>query len=231
MLEAATLLSVAGSWDSGDWVDESSQTVAAPGVRGVTGDTASFSSSTGGTLALDGASPSLAAIAFDCGNASYAIDQGTGGTLHLDNGALNASISLSPASQIIPSGSAPSSVVANQVGGSFGNWDPAACTMANGWIFLAYFAGDTSDGGAEIYYQISRDGGGTWDAPSLLYTTDISGGYALAQASLSAIGLADGRVMVLWSEYAPVQQLQRRWRQHALQQRSHDYSLEWFCRQ
>ena len=110
-----------GSWStSGDWVDSISQSViAAPGVRSIAGDTALFGATTASTITLDGASPSLAGITFNSGSEGYTIGQGTGGTLHLNNGGNSASIAVSGGSQEI---SAPlaldSSVLVAPVAGS-----------------------------------------------------------------------------------------------------------------
>ena len=53
----------------GNWIDTvSGATIAAPGLRGVAGDTVLFASATGSTISLDGASPSVAAITFDNSN-------------------------------------------------------------------------------------------------------------------------------------------------------------------
>jgi autotransporter-associated beta strand protein len=110
-----------GSWtNSGDWVDSSSQSIiAAPGVRGIAGDTALFASTTASTITLDGASPILAGITFNSGSEGYTIGPGTGGALHLANGGNSASIAVSGGSQAI---SAPlaldSSVLVNPVAGS-----------------------------------------------------------------------------------------------------------------
>ncbi|MGA2256994.1 MAG: fibronectin type III domain-containing protein [Thermoguttaceae bacterium] len=94
---------VNGSWNTyGNWEDAvSGATVAAPGVRGVTGDTVLFASATGSTVTLDGASPSVAAITFDNSSVSYTVSQGTGGALHLNNGGNNASITVSAGSHTI----------------------------------------------------------------------------------------------------------------------------------
>jgi hypothetical protein len=86
------------SWNgSGVWKSTSASTViAAPGIRGVTGDLADFANGTGGAIALNGASPLVAGIAFaDTG--SYTITPGTGGTLHLNNGADVATVNVAAA--------------------------------------------------------------------------------------------------------------------------------------
>ena len=110
-----------GSWtNSGDWVDSSSQSIiAAPGMRGIAGDTVLFGSTAASTITLDGASPILAGITFNSGSNGYTIGPGTGGTLHLNNGGNSASIAVSAGSQEI---SAPlaldSSVLVTPVAGS-----------------------------------------------------------------------------------------------------------------
>ena len=73
------------SWSaSGSWADSASQAIiAAPGVRGIAGDTILFAGATGSTVRLDGASPTLADITFNSDATSYTIAQGSGGTLTL----------------------------------------------------------------------------------------------------------------------------------------------------
>ncbi|MGA2254435.1 MAG: autotransporter-associated beta strand repeat-containing protein, partial [Thermoguttaceae bacterium] len=82
-----------GSWGSGaDWT-VSGDTVSAPGLRAVAGDTVVFDSSSPATVTLDGANPSVAGVVFK----SSAIDQiaqGTGGTLQFDNGSNSATITV-----------------------------------------------------------------------------------------------------------------------------------------
>jgi autotransporter-associated beta strand protein len=75
----------AASWSAaGSWTDSASgAAVAAPGVRGMTGDTALFSAATGGTARLDGASPTLAGITFNSTATSYTVAQGSGGSITL----------------------------------------------------------------------------------------------------------------------------------------------------
>ena len=69
-----------GSWSTnGDWENTVSATViAAPGIRGISGDTALFATGSGGAAGLDGASPTLAGITFNNAAADYTISQGTG---------------------------------------------------------------------------------------------------------------------------------------------------------
>jgi len=78
----------AADWNSnGSWKDSvSSTTIAAPGLRGIQGDTVLFASATGGTANLNGQSPTLAGITFNDTATSYTIAQGSGGTLRLANG-------------------------------------------------------------------------------------------------------------------------------------------------
>ena len=86
---AAQLASTAVvSWDgTGAWTSSSTGTsIAAPGTRGVAGDLANFATGTGGTVRLDGASPSLAGLTF-ADSGSYTIAPGSGGTLHLASAA------------------------------------------------------------------------------------------------------------------------------------------------
>ena len=76
------------SWSTlGSWQDAiSGVTVAAPGVRGMTGDTVLFAGATGNTASLDGASPTLAGITFNSTATGYTIAQGSGGTITLQAG-------------------------------------------------------------------------------------------------------------------------------------------------
>ena len=86
------------STGSSSWTDASTWTstslgsiVAAPGIRGITGDSVVFDTAAGQTVSLNGASPSLAAITFNGAN-QYAIASGTGGTLRLASGSGQVSI-------------------------------------------------------------------------------------------------------------------------------------------
>ena len=86
---AATQGVPGSSWTtSGNWEDATtSATLAAPGVRGLTGDTVLFASAAAElTATLDGASPALAGITFNNATSSYTIGQGTGGSLTLQGG-------------------------------------------------------------------------------------------------------------------------------------------------
>ena len=51
-------------------------TVAAPGTRGIAGDTVLFAAATGPMARLDGANPTLAGITFNNAATSYTIAQG-----------------------------------------------------------------------------------------------------------------------------------------------------------
>jgi autotransporter-associated beta strand protein len=69
---------------SGSWKDTiSGATIAAPGLRGIEGDTLLLASATGGTISLDGQSPTVASIAFNNAATSYTIAQGSGGSVSL----------------------------------------------------------------------------------------------------------------------------------------------------
>jgi autotransporter-associated beta strand protein len=78
------------SWGAaGSWADSvSGTTIAAPGVRGIAGDTVLFAAAAGGTASLvtaslDSASPALAGITFDNATTSYAVVPGSGGSITL----------------------------------------------------------------------------------------------------------------------------------------------------
>jgi hypothetical protein len=91
-----TSWNAAGTWNS----SSTSSAVAAPGTRTVAGDNAVFANMTGGTVTLDGASPSLAGLTFgDAGG--YTIAQGSGGTLHLANGSATATVNVVAGTQTI----------------------------------------------------------------------------------------------------------------------------------
>ncbi len=79
---------ISGSWTTGgNWKDVfTSAALAAPGIRGLTGDTILFASATGPIVRLDGANPTLAGITFDNAATSYTIDQGSAGGLTLQGG-------------------------------------------------------------------------------------------------------------------------------------------------
>jgi hypothetical protein len=93
------------SWsDIGKWTVSGGAIASPPGLRGVPGDVAAFVSQDGGTVRLDGATPSLAAIRFNnttTSSASFTIIQGTGGILHMANGANSAVITVTSGSHFI----------------------------------------------------------------------------------------------------------------------------------
>ncbi len=73
------------SWSTGgSWKDSiSGGAIAAPGTRGIFGDTVLFASATGPMARLDGANPTLAGITFNSAATSYTIAQGSGGSVTL----------------------------------------------------------------------------------------------------------------------------------------------------
>jgi autotransporter-associated beta strand protein len=77
------------SWNSGGaWKDSiSGGTIAAPGTRGILGDTVLFASAAGATASLNGANPTLAGITFNNASISYTIAQGGSGNITLEGGA------------------------------------------------------------------------------------------------------------------------------------------------
>ncbi len=90
------------SWNAaGTWTSSSTGTAdAAPGTRTVAGDNAVFANGTGGTVTLDGASPSLAGLAFgDAGG--YTVAEGSGGALHLANGSSSVAVTVAAGTQTI----------------------------------------------------------------------------------------------------------------------------------
>ena len=73
--------------DRADWQSTiNGSTLAAPGLRGVTGDAVLFGASAVGAVDLNGASPSLGGVTFSAANGAT-IAKGTGGSLLLNNGA------------------------------------------------------------------------------------------------------------------------------------------------
>ena len=100
--QAQWVSSVAAPWTtSGDWKSTVSGTaIAAPGVRGITGDTVLFGSSVVGAVDLNGASPSLGAVTFNDPSGAT-IASGTGGSLQLNNGASPATIAVAAGSDTI----------------------------------------------------------------------------------------------------------------------------------
>ena len=126
-----------GSWGTqGNWNDSTSASVhAAPGLdAGFTAvDTATFDATgVGGTVRLDGANPSLAALALNDSAASYTLAQGSGGTLALNDGvgaatisvtgnhAISAPILLNSSASLSTAGSGDSLAISGNVGGSGG---------------------------------------------------------------------------------------------------------------
>ena len=83
------------SWNTGgNWIDAfTSGTLAAPGVRGLTGDTVLFA--TAPLARLDGATPTLAAVTFNNAATGYGIIQGSGGSLTLQGGLAGAGATVS----------------------------------------------------------------------------------------------------------------------------------------
>ncbi len=78
------------SWNAnGSWNSMRGSIIAAPGTRGILGDTLLFAVATGPVARLDGANPTLAGITFNNAVTSYTIAQGSGGglTLQGSNGA------------------------------------------------------------------------------------------------------------------------------------------------
>jgi autotransporter-associated beta strand protein len=95
--------SVSASWNtSGNWKDAGTGTsIAAPGVRGIAGDTVLFAAGNGSTARLDGASPTLAGITFDNAATGYKIVQGTGAGSVTLQGAGGATVSVLAGSHAI----------------------------------------------------------------------------------------------------------------------------------
>ena len=86
-----------GSWSGGSWIGTTSMaTVSPPGIRGITGDYAQFSTS-GGTVSLSGVDPSLAGISFTS-SSSYTL---SGGAMTLGNGASSAAIAVTAGNHTI----------------------------------------------------------------------------------------------------------------------------------
>ncbi len=81
--------SASASWSTaGSWKDSiTSAAIAAPGTRGIAGDTVLFAAATGGTASLDGASPTLSGITFNSFSTSYTIVRGSGGAITLQGAA------------------------------------------------------------------------------------------------------------------------------------------------
>ncbi len=100
------------SWTTGgNWTDAfTNAMLAAPGVRGLTGDTVLFTSNMGPIATLDGANPTLAGVTFNSATTSYTIAPGAGGTLQMNGGTSNASIQAAAGSHSI---TAPLSLLSN----------------------------------------------------------------------------------------------------------------------
>jgi autotransporter-associated beta strand protein len=93
--------STGASWNtSGSWTDSSTAaTIAAPGTRGIDGDTLLFAAATGAVARLDGANPAVTGITFNNPAASYTISQGSGGSLTMQGA--GAAISVQAGSHMI----------------------------------------------------------------------------------------------------------------------------------
>jgi autotransporter-associated beta strand protein len=73
------------SWNTSNWIDTfTAGALAAPGVRGLTGDTVLFVTTP--LARLDGATPTLAGVTFNNAASDYGITQGSGGSLTLQGG-------------------------------------------------------------------------------------------------------------------------------------------------
>jgi autotransporter-associated beta strand protein len=95
--QAQWVANAAAPWTAnGDWENTvSGSAIAAPGLRGIAGDTVLLGPSAAGPVDLNGASPSLAAITFNTASGAT-IAPGTGsGSLLLNNGASAATITVS----------------------------------------------------------------------------------------------------------------------------------------
>ena len=92
---------VAASWTAAYWENTvSGNTIAAPGVRGITGDTIMVGSAATGNIDLNGASPSIAAVTFSAASGA-AIAQGSGGSLVLNNGTNPATLTVTSGTHTI----------------------------------------------------------------------------------------------------------------------------------
>jgi autotransporter-associated beta strand protein len=170
-----------GSWNtSGNWMDPSSGTiVAAPGVRGVAGDTVLFSSASGNTARLDGASPSVAAITFSSSSAGFAISQGSGGVLHLANSGDGASITVTSGDHTV---SAPVALDSNL---TVLPTTDSQLTISGGISGAAALA--VNDLGTVVLSGVNSYSGGTTVSAGTLIVTSAS---ALATGSNLTIGSA-----------------------------------------
>jgi alpha-L-arabinofuranosidase len=90
----------AGSWESNNWVGSASgAAISLPGLRDVVGDTALFASA-GTTVSLNDVYPNLGGMTFDS-TTSYTIATGTAGDIELNNGASQATLTVSVGSDTI----------------------------------------------------------------------------------------------------------------------------------
>ncbi len=148
----------AASWNTiGDWINAAtSDVVAPPGLRGVTGDTVLFGAAGGSPVTLDGASPSVAAIAFDNATSSYTIAQGSGGTLQLNNGANAATISVMHGSHTISApvllnsnlSIAPAAGTTLTISGAIGGTSESLTVNNSGTVILS--GTNSYDGGTNV---------------------------------------------------------------------------------
>ena len=127
-----------GSWAANaNWSDCLGDGVqAAPGVWGVSGDSATLC--TAGTITLNGASPSLALLAFSSSSAGCGLATGSGGTLHMYSSSGMASLTAAGCSTISAAVALDSSLnvavanpcdalnISGPIGGSGGLVKPAA---------------------------------------------------------------------------------------------------------
>ena len=87
--------SVDTAWTSGStWTDGSGDALVLPGLRGTAADTVLLAPATAQTLSLNGATPTVAAIAMDGRGGSPTLAAGSGGSLVLDNGVQSATVSV-----------------------------------------------------------------------------------------------------------------------------------------
>jgi hypothetical protein len=175
-----------GSWNSStDWTGTvSGDTIAAPGLRDVAGDTVVLDSSSPMTVTLDGANPSVAGIVFNS-SAGDAIDQGSGGTLQLDNGSNNATITVAVGNQAI---GAPILLTSDLVLSSAVGSSLAISNAISG----AYASLTVNGLGMVILGGTNSYGGGTIVTSGTLELTS-----AAALASLGSLMVSDGSQVVL----------------------------------
>jgi glucuronoarabinoxylan endo-1,4-beta-xylanase len=168
-----------GSWNgSGNWVDMlTGNTIAAPGTRGVLGDTLTFAAAIGPVARLDGANPVLAGIVFNNAITSYTIAQGSGGSVTLQ-GANGASVAVQAGTHTI---SAPLILASNT------NFNTATGTSLT------------------VNFPISGPGSLTTSGSGTLYLSaanSFAGGTVVSSGTLvvtSAIGLPDGSSLTIGS--------------------------------